>query len=48
MNHLLTLQVMSTEEILQVLELADELKFENKHGIVHQHLNGKSIGLIFQ
>lgn len=48
MNHLLKLQDLSTEEILHVLDLADQLKYENKHGIVHQHLKGKSIGLIFQ
>lgn len=48
MNHLLKLQDLSTEEILHILDLADQLKYENKHGIVHQHLKGKSVGLIFQ
>lgn len=39
---------LSTEEITQILDLADQLKYEKKHGIAHPYLVGKSIGLIFQ
>ncbi len=48
MEHLLKLLDCSQEEILSVLELADQLKYERKHHIPHPLLAGKSIGLIFQ
>jgi len=48
MKHLLKLQDWSTEEILDTLNLADQLKYEKKHGIAHHHLAGKSLGMIFQ
>ncbi len=48
MNHLLKLQDLSSEEITRILDLADQLKYEKKHGIEHPHLKGKAIGLIFQ
>lgn len=48
MKHLLTMQDLNKEEILQVLDLADQLKYERKHQIPHRHLEGKSVGLIFQ
>lgn len=48
MKHLLKLLDLSTEEIIRILDLADQLKYERKHGIPHEHLKGKSIGLIFQ
>lgn len=48
MKHLLTMQDLSKEEIVQILDLADQLKYERKHNIPHRHLEGKSIGLIFQ
>lgn len=48
MKHLLKLLDLSTEEITRILDLADQLKYERKHGIPHEHLKGKSIGLIFQ
>ena len=48
MKHLLTMQDLNKEEILQILELADQLKYERKHQIPHRHLEGKSVGLIFQ
>lgn len=37
----------SKEDILEVLDLADKLKYENKHGIEHHHLKGKALGMIF-
>ena len=48
MKHLLKLLECSTEEIIGLLDLADQLKYERKNNIAHHHLEGKSIGLIFQ
>ena len=48
MNHLLKLLDLSTEEIIELLNLGDQLKYELKHGIRHQHLKGKTMGMIFQ
>lgn len=48
MKHLLKLLDLSREEIIGVLDLADQLKYERKNKIPHRHLEGKSIGLIFQ
>lgn len=39
---------LSTEEIIDILNLADQLKYEQKHGIPHNHLKGKTLGMIFQ
>lgn len=48
MKHLLKMLDLSTEEIIEILDLADQLKYELKHGIPHLHLKGKSLGMIFQ
>lgn len=48
MKHLLKLLDCSSEEIISILDLADQLKYERKNGIPHPHLAGKSIGLIFE
>ena len=48
MKHLLKLLDLTKEEILGVLNLADQLKYELKHGIPHRHLEGKTLGMIFQ
>ena len=48
MKHLLKLQDLSREEIAGILDLADQLKYEKKHGIAHPHLAGKTLGMIFQ
>lgn len=48
MNHLLKLLDLEDDEIISLLDLADQLKYEKKHGIAHPHLAGKSVGLIFQ
>lgn len=45
---LLKMDDLSKEEILDILNLADQLKYEQKHGIEHHHLNGKSLGMIFE
>lgn len=48
MKHLLKLLDCSSEEIVNLLDMADQLKYENKHNIPHRHLEGKSLGLIFE
>lgn len=48
MNHLLKLSDLSESDIISILNLADQLKFEKKNGIPHPHLAGKSLGMIFQ
>ncbi len=48
MKHLLKLSDLTTEEIVEILNLADQLKYERKHGIEHHHLKGKTLGMIFQ
>ena len=48
MKHLLKLLDLSQEEILDLLNLADQLKYERKHNIPHPHLAGKTLGMIFQ
>ncbi len=48
MEHLLKLLDLSTEDITDILNLADQLKYEQKNGIKHKHLEGKTLGMIFQ
>ena len=48
MKHLLKLLDLSTEEITDILNLADQLKYEQKHGIPHNILKGHTLGMIFQ
>ncbi len=48
MKHLLCLNDWASSEILNVLDLADKLKYESKNGIRHDHhLKGKTLGMIF-
>lgn len=48
MKHLLKLSDLTTEEITNLLDMADQLKYEKKNGIPHKHLEGKSLGMIFE
>ena len=48
MKHLLKLFDLTSEEITEILDMADQLKYEQKHGIQHHHLAGKTLGMIFQ
>ena len=48
MKHLLKLADLDKSDILDILNLADQLKYENQHGIEHHHLKGKTLGMIFQ
>lgn len=45
---LLRMENLSKEEILDILNLGDQLKYELKHGIKHHHLEGKTLGMIFE
>ena len=48
MKHLLKLMDWSEKEITEVLNLADQLKYEKKNGIQHHMLEGKTLGMIFE
>ncbi|MCI6720450.1 MAG: ornithine carbamoyltransferase, partial [Clostridiales bacterium] len=48
MKHLLKLMDLTSEEIVSILDLADQLKYEKKNNIAHPLLAGKSLGMIFQ
>ncbi len=48
MKHLLKLADLSADEILDILNLADQLKYERKNNIEHHILKGKTLGMIFQ
>lgn len=47
-KNLLKLDDLSKEEILDILNLADQLKYELKHNISHEYLKGQSLGMIFE
>ncbi len=48
MKHLLKLLDLSGQDIAEILDTADQLKYELKHGIPHRRLEGKTLGMIFQ
>ena len=48
MNHLLKMLDLTPAQINDILNLADQLKYEQKHGISHRLLEGKTLGMIFQ
>ncbi len=45
---LLKLTDLSREELTHILDVADQLKYNQKHGIPHKILEGKTLGMIFQ
>jgi ornithine carbamoyltransferase len=45
---LLKLLDLSQEDILKILNTADQLKYNQKHGIVHDYLKGKTLAMIFE
>ena len=47
MKHLLKLSDLTSAEIIEILNLADQLKYERKNGIEHPILKGKTLGMIF-
>ncbi len=48
MKHLLSMLALTTEEITEILNLADQLKYETKNNIKHHRLEGQTLGMIFQ
>ena len=48
MKHLLKLSDLSSDEIVSILNLADQLKYERKNSIEHPLLKGRTLGMIFQ
>lgn len=48
MKHLLKLFDLSENEITEILDLADKLKYEKKNSIEHHLLKGKTLGMIFE
>ncbi|MBQ3054753.1 MAG: ornithine carbamoyltransferase [Oscillospiraceae bacterium] len=45
---LLKLMDLSKAELLHILDVADQLKYDQKHGIAHPILKGKTLGMIFE
>lgn len=48
MKHLLKMLDLSKHDIIELLNLADQLKYEKKHNIPHKKLEGKTLAMIFQ
>lgn len=47
MKHLISIGDLSSEDLYDLLDLADKLKAETKAGIPHRLLEGKTLGMIF-
>lgn len=47
MKHLISLYDLTTEEVENILTLTEKLKRQNKEGIQHHLLKGKTLGMIF-
>lgn len=45
---LLKMSDLSKDELYDILNLAEQLKYENKNGIKHHRLEGKTLGMIFE
>ena len=45
---LLKLLDLSKEDIIKILNTADQLKYNQKHGIIHDYLHGKTLAMIFE
>ena len=45
---LLKLLDLSPEDIVKILNMADQLKYDQKHGIPHDYLKGKTLAMIFE
>ena len=48
MKNLLKLTDLTSAELTHILDVADQLKYNQKHGIAHELLRGKTLGMIFQ
>ena len=47
MKHLLKLSDLTKKEILAILNSADQMKFNQRHGLEHKKLEGKTLAMIF-
>jgi ornithine carbamoyltransferase len=47
-KNLLKMSDLSCEDINDILNLAEQLKYEKKNGIAHKRLEGKTLGMIFE
>ena len=45
---LLKLLDLSREEITEILDMADQMKYSQTHGIAHDYLKGKTLAMIFE
>ena len=45
---LLKLLDLSKEDIVEILDMADQMKYSQKHGIAHDYLKGKTLAMIFE
>ena len=45
---LLKLLDLTREEITEILDVADQMKYNQKHGIAHDYLKGKTLAMIFE
>ncbi len=45
---LLKLLDLSREDILHILDVADQMKYSQKHGLPHDYLRGKTLAMIFE
>ena len=48
MKDLLKLLDLSKDEIIQILNIGDQMKYNQKHGIAHNYLQGKTLAMIFE
>ena len=48
MKDLLKIQDLSYEQIIEILDLADQLKYDRANGIPHKHLQDKTLAMIFE
>lgn len=48
MNQFLKMSDCTADQMQEILDLADQLKYEKQHGIPHERLKGKTLGMIFE
>ena len=48
MKDLLKLLDLSREDITHILDVADQMKYNQKHGLTHNYLHGKTLAMIFE
>ena len=47
MEHLLSMEQLTKDEIMKIINLADQMKYEQKNDIAHEVLKGKLLAMIF-